>query len=108
MSREAAFEISFEHHAGWLVARAAGDLDLGTVPEIASAFEDHPDEHVAIDLSGIRFIDSTGLEALEQLRDRRRMVVVAPSGVVRRILTLTELTEKYEIVDGVDGLEAVS
>ncbi len=108
MPRESAFELSFEHHAGWLLARAAGDLDLGTVPEIASAFEDRPDEYVAFDLSGIRFIDSTGLEALEELRDRRRMVMVAPSGVVRRILTLTELTDDYEIVDAVDDLGPTS
>jgi anti-anti-sigma factor len=105
---EAAFDLSFEHHAGWLVARASGDLDLAAVPRIAAEFEDRSDPHVAVDLSGIRFIDSAGLEALERLRTRRRMVMVAPSGVVRRLLTLTELTDDYEIVDHLDGLEQMS
>ena len=81
---------------------------MAAVPRIAAEFEDRSDPQVAIDLSGIRFIDSAGLEALERLRTRRRMVMVAPSGVVRRLLTLTELTDDYEIVDHLDGLEQMS
>lgn len=107
MSPDAAFDLSIEHHSGWLLARATGDLDLASAPQVIAALDEHPDQSVAVDLSGVRFIDSAGLEALERLRSRRRMVMVAPSGVVRRLLTLTELTGDFEIVDGTDSLDSI-
>lgn len=108
MPPEAAFDLSIRHHAGWLLARVSGDLDLATAPRVVAAFDDHPDRHVALELSDVRFIDSTGAEALERLRSERTVALVAPSGVVRRLLALTELTDEFEIVDDLDELESVT
>jgi anti-anti-sigma factor len=83
------------------VLAVEGDIDLATVGTLRAAIAsalDSWEREVWIDLSRVAFMDSTGLYALIEARRAladhgRQLVVICPSGPVRRLLALT----------GVDG-----
>jgi anti-anti-sigma factor len=73
-----------------------GELDLTGAPRVEehvqSALLDSAGAFV-LDLSGLRFMDSTGVNALLRARallgrERRDLVVICPPGPVRRVLEL--------------------
>ena len=90
-----------------VVARVDGDLDLTNSRHLVdflgrlSALSEYP---VEVDLSGVDFIDSSGLHAL--LTTRRLLLerdstltIVNPSPCARRLLELTGCTEIFTVVD---------
>lgn len=88
-----------------LVARLTGELTLATRERASAAltalFEEN-DRRVAIDLSGIKYIDSSGLGCLVDLNARAnvagcRMMLVAPSAFVAGVLENTRLDRWFEI-----------
>ncbi|WP_300682942.1 STAS domain-containing protein [Nocardioides sp.] len=82
-----------------------GDLDLATAPrltEVARAAVSSPGDIVTLDLSGVTFLDSTGLGALLDLRKKvvgagGRVQVAAQSPAVARVLDLAGLTELFGV-----------
>ena len=85
--------------------RVKGELDCHTAPQLRSALlsliEDGA-RHVTLDLSGVRFVDSTGLSVLvggtKRLRDRGgRMVVASPTRATRRLFEVTGLDTVLEV-----------
>ena len=59
---------------------------------------------LVLDLSELRFMDSTGLAIIANAcrrmkRGGRRLIVACPTGGVRRILQLTGMLERLEVVD---------
>jgi anti-sigma B factor antagonist len=86
----------------------AGELDLAGVERARQALE-HAEEGpgmVVLDLSGLTFIDSTGLEVVLRAARRaqdtgRRLVVARPSPYVKRLFELTAIDQSLDIVDGV-------
>ncbi|MCW2985023.1 MAG: anti-sigma-factor antagonist [Conexibacter sp.] len=80
-----------------------GELDLGTVDQALGAFEANVDGHpeVIVDLSGLTFMDSTGIRLLLQLhgrQDGRRVRFADPSPPVARILDLTGIRTIFDWV----------
>jgi anti-sigma B factor antagonist len=66
---------------------------------------------LVLDLSGLRFMDSTGLAVIANASRRmrrggRRLVVACPTGGVRRIFQLTGMLERLEVVDDVASARA--
>jgi anti-sigma B factor antagonist len=107
MADQPLIEMSLAHHGTWRVASVRGDLDLATAPQLESAFEE-PDGHVALDLAKVRFIDSTGLRALVRIRERQeRVVLVAPSPVVQRLLSLTQMTDAFPVASSLAALDSM-
>ena len=55
----------------------SGDVDIGTAPdfedELARSVEDHLGRGLVVDLTGVTFIDSTGLNALVRAFERQRL-----------------------------------
>jgi anti-anti-sigma factor len=49
---------------GWLVLAVAGEIDLATAPQLAACLVDATGRDVAVDLSAVTFLDSSGLSAL--------------------------------------------
>lgn len=98
------FKIDLARRDDWLIVAVHGELDLATVPQLATALEDATASDAArivIDLAGITFIDSTGLRCLiEASASSRsngdRLRFANPQGVVERLLKLcgadTQLT----------------
>ena len=60
-----------------------------------------------VDLTGLEFIDSSGLAALVRLRERARraggdLLLAAPQGQVLRLLSLTRLIDVFSVHASVD------
>ena len=93
----------------WTVLEVVGDLDLATAPRLVEAVprqQSEDDVRVAFDLSGVRFIDSSGLRAILQIRtdDAVDLVLVAPSSAVTDLLAITRLSDAFAMVPTVEHL----
>ena len=81
---------------------ASGEIDAHTAPSLAAAI-DGAGPDVALDLSGVEFVDSSGLRVLIDAHQRLdeaggALRIVSPSDPVRRLLEIS----------GVDGYLTVS
>jgi anti-anti-sigma factor len=86
-----------------------GEIDLYTAPRLQAEFtrllENGPDR-IVIDMSGVEFCDSTGmnvlLSALKRMRERGGVLeVAAPRPAVRKILQVTGLDSVFVVYDAV-------
>jgi len=108
-------ESTFELHSavaddGIVVLTVVGEVDMTTAPELTRAFAAVPDSsrRVIVDLGGVTFLDSSGLNAL--VRGRRELAagdvelrVVAPAaGAVRRVIEITQLEESLSPVESLE------
>jgi anti-sigma B factor antagonist len=89
-----------------------GDLDMSTSPQVRNAlmpiFQKGP-SHVVIDLSGVPYIDSSGIatfvEALQLSRKGAVRFTLAGAGpTVESIFDLAYLKDVFEMVPDVDRL----
>jgi anti-sigma B factor antagonist len=80
LSRSARFSVHTEDadSAATAVVVVSGDVDIGTAPdfedELARAVEAHTGSGLVIDLQGVTFIDSTGLNSLVRAFERQRLL----------------------------------
>jgi anti-sigma B factor antagonist len=85
--------------------RLRGELDMSTAPLLREEFQRLSAEvapRVTVDLSGLGFVDSTGLSVLISALKRFRaeggdMVLRAPTPSILRVLEITGLTEVFAI-----------
>ena len=86
----------------------AGELDIGTAPVLREALlrllADTDVEDVIVDLSGVTFVDSSGLAVLLMAARRwaaeeDRLIVRNPSRVVDRIFDLTGVRAAFAFED---------
>ncbi len=100
------------------VATITGDVELGTVPDLVPALEGLPPSEgavVVVDLTGVTFLDSSGLSLLVRLNrrvvdgDGQLRLVCAPSTL--RLLRLTSMDQVLSLYptlqDAADGTERV-
>lgn len=84
-----------------------GELDLSTVEKVESelgALEAGDDKLLVLDLSGLTFLDSTGLRLMvttdqRARKEARRLVIVKGPETVQRVFSITKLDEALEMVD---------
>ena len=101
------FEVTVEQRGASVHATLIGELDISTagrLEETLGRVEADGPALVVLDLSGLDFMDSTGLRLLIEadMRAReagRRLVVVQGNEMVQRVLHLTRLDERLEIVE---------
>ncbi|MEU4426016.1 STAS domain-containing protein [Actinoplanes sp. NPDC024001] len=83
-----------------------GELDLATADRITEQVDQvlagPPPGQLVVDLAGLTFCDSTGIDALINAREAARargagFRVVRPRGIVRRVL---HATGKFELLTG--------
>jgi len=86
---------------GWVVS---GELDVRTAPALARVLSADPDGEGAwhVDVSGVTFIDSSGLGALvavarEAAERGGSLRLDQPSTSVTRLLEITRMTEMFGI-----------
>jgi anti-anti-sigma factor len=97
-----------------VVLRVGGELDLAGAPrlgEAVQAVQESADAALVIDLSGVTFMDSTGVRALVDAgrvcrESGRPLALLSPSPQVTRVLDLVDLRRAFvEIADlGEDSL----
>ena len=100
---------------GSIVVSLAGELDLynaQTVREaLLGACEEHP-ERLIVDLSEVKFIDSTALgvliEARSRMENRRGFILAAPGLETRRALEISGLDRHFSVHDTVDAARTAS
>lgn len=94
---------------GHVLIRATGELDVSSSPNLQRTGEDSlADGHdvVLLDLSGIAFLDSSGLGALIALHRSAvahgaQVAVVSASTAVRRVVDLTGVRHVVPLHDSV-------
>lgn len=100
--------IAADRGADEIVCTAIGELDPRTGPqldgEVRAAVFTSEAKSLVLDLSGIGFMDSSGLRIVIDLhilmRERNgRLVLRHPSATIRRLLEITNLTETFTIED---------
>ena len=77
-----------------------GELDVHTTPQLTRALERCTNAHkvLIVDVTGLSFVDSTGLGALLGARDRvgDRLLLAGANPVVDRLLELTSTAGLFQ------------
>ena len=87
------------------VVAIAGDIDIATVAQVREAFASEALAHVdaiVVDLTGVAFMDSTGLSALVTFQTdldarRRRLAIACPEGAARLVLDVAGVAERLSL-----------
>ena len=89
---------------GVTVVDIVGQIDLGSSPALRSTLLEalKAATHVAINLSSVKYIDSSGiaslLEVLKEARNsHKKLVLFGLTGAVLQVLQLTRLTGVFDI-----------
>ncbi len=82
----------------------SGEIDAHTAPDVATAIAESSDDRLVIDLSGVEFVDSSGLRVLieahqSRLDGGRSLALANPSSVVRRLFDIAGVVGYLDIVD---------
>lgn len=86
---------------GSFTVTLGGELDLATVERAREALESVPaGSTVVLDLTGLTFIDSTGLGLIAEaaMRSEGRLTVI-PDVRTRRLLDLTGMTDQLNLIE---------
>jgi anti-sigma B factor antagonist len=94
---------------GTVVVRLAGELDLYNAHQVRDALLECCAEgpsRLVIDLSGVKFIDSTALgvliEARTKLPNKRGFMLAAPGMETKRALEISGLDRHFAVHDSLD------
>jgi anti-sigma B factor antagonist len=101
-------EVETERREGGLRVALSGDLDVASAAQVEERLValDEPGApcDLVIDLSGLSFIDSTGLSLLINTDSRvrragRHVTIVSGKGAPRRLLQTTGLVKRLDVVE---------
>jgi anti-anti-sigma factor len=96
------------------VVAVAGEVDLGSAPQLHRHLLVLPDRDTVLDMSGVSLLAAAGLTALLDTQDRltqvgARLVLAASSPSVCRVLALTGLDTRLATAPTVDaGIELIA
>ena len=106
---------SVEHRADATIVSLCGEVDIASAPELREVLVDvlaeTPATHLIVDLSGVGFIDSTGIGVIVGAHRRvtangGRLTAVVTTNAVRRALHTTGLLGVWRVTASVeDALE---
>ena len=107
-------DVTTEQHPGHTRVILIGELDIastGELEEQLAAIEVDSPATLLLDLRRVDFIDSTGLRALIAADERarsegRRLAMVSGPDAVTRVLAVTQLDQRFEMVDDPDAVGA--
>jgi anti-anti-sigma factor len=104
------FAISIEGMPGWTVLALSGELDLATAPILADSLGELEGSifAVAADLTGLTFLDSSGIALLLKARPggERLTLICPPEGIVARVLGIVKAASVLHIIPSVEDLIA--
>ena len=77
---------------------------MATEPQLRSFLERfRADDGIVFDLSGVEFMDSCGVHALVEARERGPVELRGVPSRVRHLLAICEVDDLFDIRDGADG-----
>src|SRR6476646_10317077 len=98
------FTVVVAEESGQTVAHVTGEIDIATCERLRDAIEPHlgRGQRVVLDLSGVRFMDSSCLRVLLQAHttltgDGGSLILRNPSDMATRLLSLSGLTDLFDI-----------
>ena len=100
-----AYELHHDAIDGGHLIAVSGDLDIAATPELSTILViavQSPGSTVVLDLADVQFIDSTALGTLlragaEIEAAGKTLRVVCEAGPVRRLLEMTNLTNRFQL-----------
>jgi anti-anti-sigma factor len=110
------FSIRIQEESGAAHVVLEGELDIATTPRAETELRRLEGENVGVivlDLRGLTFMDSTGLRLLVAADARareagHRLAIVRGPGPVHRVLEITGLHNRLDLVDDPDEALAAS
>jgi anti-sigma B factor antagonist len=103
---DVALEVSTTEHGELVVLALSGEFDVYTVAEFRTEIEriGQVDRSVIVDLSGVTFLDSSGIGALVTLlnqarHDGGRVGVICPRATLRRVFEIAGLRNAFVFGD---------
>ena len=110
----APLEVTTEQHPGQTRVVLVGELDIATTQELENeltAIEADSPGVLVLDMRRVEFVDSTGLRALIAADERarsegRRLAIVQGPNAVERLLSVTQLDQRLDVVDDPDSVGA--
>lgn len=102
-AQSTAFEIREHRDGARITLELTGEFDLGvtdTVRASLTALERHGPARLLVDISGLAFMDSSGLALLVEARQSaaaagREFAITQPRGQVRRLFQLTGMLDGF-------------
>jgi len=98
-----------ERNDGYVVVSLAGELDLYNASAVREALLEccaEAPERLIVDLSAVKFIDSTALgvliEARSRLENKRGFLLAAPGLETRRALEISGLDRHFTVHESLD------
>jgi len=112
------FSVSIEHRDSVTVVRVTGELDVFSVSTLRESLDEVVIEAVGttnlvVDLTGLTFMDSSGLGALVRTQKKVRVLrgtfgVVCGEGPVLRLLNITGLSHVLRVSDTLEAAIATA
>jgi len=103
---DAEFAMSRESLSHCELLTLTGELDLAAAPSVTDAVDalTDPTRPCVIDLTGLTFIDSTGIHALVHATPQEGVVaLVCNPGNVRRVLEMTRIDRVVSVYESLDA-----
>jgi anti-anti-sigma factor len=109
----ASLDIAVQQDEGQTRVVLAGELDIASTERLEqelAAIERNARGTLVLDMRQVEFIDSTGLRTLIAANERarsggRRLAIVPGSNAVERLLSVTKLDQRLELVEDPESLE---
>jgi anti-anti-sigma factor len=107
--------LDFESRDGVLIARLTGEIDMSNAVDVYASLIDRITSDVvgvAIDLAGVRYLDSAGILMLFRLRTylettgQDLRLILVPGSVVLKTLELVDVPGTIAVVDSTAGAMA--
>jgi anti-sigma B factor antagonist len=104
------FDLAVSEQQGWVVLAVTGELDVATAPRLrqeAVRLTSSGSHRLVIELSGVGFLDSTGLGVIVGILKRTRthggeLALAGAEPQVRKVFEITRMSDILPIHDTVD------
>ena len=100
------FSITRSTHGSAEVVTLVGELDMAYAPTVAETLDALADTSrpVIVDLTGLSFIDSSGIHAILRPRPQQgEVVLVCPPGNIHRVLDVTRIDRVLQVYETLDA-----
>ncbi|HPN73546.1 MAG TPA: STAS domain-containing protein [Candidatus Omnitrophota bacterium] len=107
-------QMNFEDKCGVTVCKVTGDIDINSSPDMKKSFEKifkEKKNKVAIDLSYVGYVDSSGLATIVEILKNVRLYggklkLAGLSDKVRGLFEITKLDKLFDISDTIEKATA--